>query len=77
MFLGFPGGSAGKESACNVGRPGFDPISSEGTKDLHWKAPPDCNGKDKLGEGSLGDSEGQGLSQKSTITGIREYANLL
>ena len=28
-FLGFPGGSAGKESACNAGdlgwRPGFDP----------------------------------------------------
>ena len=23
--LGFPGGSVGKESACNVGRPGFDP----------------------------------------------------
>ena len=22
---GFPGGSAGKESACNVGRPGFNP----------------------------------------------------
>ena len=25
VFLGFPGGSAGKESACNVGRPGFNP----------------------------------------------------
>ena len=25
VFLGFPGGSAGKESACNVGRCGFDP----------------------------------------------------
>ena len=25
IFLGFPGGSAGKESACNGGRPGFDP----------------------------------------------------
>ena len=25
VFLGFPCGSAGKESACNVGRPGFDP----------------------------------------------------
>ena len=25
VFLGFPGGSAGKESACNVSRPGFDP----------------------------------------------------
>ena len=25
VFLGFPGGSAGKESTCNVGRPGFDP----------------------------------------------------
>ena len=23
--LGFPCGSAGKESACNVGRPGFNP----------------------------------------------------
>ena len=23
--MGFPCGSAGKESACNVGRPGFDP----------------------------------------------------
>ena len=23
--MGFPGGSDGKESACNVGRPGFDP----------------------------------------------------
>ena len=28
MFkLGFPGGSDGKESACNAGRPGFDPGS--------------------------------------------------
>ena len=25
VFLGFPCGSAGKESACNVGRAGFDP----------------------------------------------------
>ena len=25
VFLGFPGGSAGKESTYNVGRPGFDP----------------------------------------------------
>ena len=25
LLLGFPCGSAGKESACNVGRPGFDP----------------------------------------------------
>ena len=26
VFLGFPGGSAGKESACNLGDlPGFDP----------------------------------------------------
>ena len=25
VFLGFPCGSAGKESACNAGRPGFDP----------------------------------------------------
>ena len=26
MFkLGIPGGSDGKESACNAGRPGFDP----------------------------------------------------
>ena len=26
IFLkGFPGGSDGKESACNAGRPGFDP----------------------------------------------------
>ena len=24
-FLGFPGGSAGKESVCHAGRPGFDP----------------------------------------------------
>ena len=24
VFLGFPGGSAGKESACNAGEPGFD-----------------------------------------------------
>ena len=25
IFLGFPGGSAGKESACNGGGPGFNP----------------------------------------------------
>ena len=25
VFLGFPGGSAGKESTCNAGEPGFDP----------------------------------------------------
>ena len=25
VFLGFPCGSTGKESACNVGRPGFSP----------------------------------------------------
>ena len=25
VLLGFPCGSAGKESACNVGRPGFGP----------------------------------------------------
>ena len=25
VFLGFPGGSAGKESTCNVGLSGFDP----------------------------------------------------
>ena len=25
VFLGFPGGSTGKESTCNVGRPGFSP----------------------------------------------------
>jgi len=25
VSLGFPGGSAGKESACNVGRPEFNP----------------------------------------------------
>ena len=24
-FQGFPGGSDGKESSCNAGRPGFDP----------------------------------------------------
>ena len=24
VFLGFPGGSAGKESACNAGKPGFN-----------------------------------------------------
>ena len=26
VFLGFPGGSEGKESACNAGGPGFDPM---------------------------------------------------
>ena len=25
VFLGFPCGSVGKESTCNVGRPGFNP----------------------------------------------------
>ena len=25
LFLGFPCGSAGKESACNAGKPGFNP----------------------------------------------------
>ena len=25
VFSGFPCGSAGKESACNAGEPGFDP----------------------------------------------------
>ena len=25
FVLGFPGGSDGKESACDVGRPGFEP----------------------------------------------------
>ena len=25
IFLGFPGGLVGKESACNGGGPGFDP----------------------------------------------------
>ena len=29
---GFPGGSAGKESACNVGRAGFDPWVGK----IHW-----------------------------------------
>ena len=24
--MGFPGGSAGEESACNAGEPGFDPL---------------------------------------------------
>ena len=27
VFLGFPGGSDGKESACNVGDPGSIPVS--------------------------------------------------
>ena len=48
MFLGFPCGSAGKESACNAGRPGFAPwvgkIPSEKGKVTHcsilaWRIP--------------------------------------
>ena len=30
MFLGFPGGSAGKESACNVGHLGRSPGEGKG-----------------------------------------------
>ena len=36
VFLGFPGGSAGKESACNVGDLGSIP----GLRDLLWRRAP-------------------------------------
>ena len=40
IFLGFPGGPAGKESACNVGDLGLIPVfrisPGEGKGYLHW-----------------------------------------
>ena len=33
VFLGFPGGSAGRESACNAGDPGLIPGSGK----IHWR----------------------------------------
>ena len=38
VLLGFPCGSAGKESACNADRPGFDPWVVE-DRDLHQEDP--------------------------------------
>ena len=38
LETGFPGGSAGKESACNAGDPGFDP--GVGKIPWRWERPP-------------------------------------
>ena len=43
VFLGFPGGSAGKESACNVGDLGWEDPLEKGTATrssiLAWRIP--------------------------------------
>ena len=36
VFLGFPGGSAGKESACHAGRSGFDPWVGRSAGEGNW-----------------------------------------
>ena len=38
--LGFPGGSDGKESACNAGRPGFSPWVGKITLRREWQPIP-------------------------------------
>ena len=38
--LGLPGGSDGKESACNVGRPGFDPWVGKNPWRRAWQPTP-------------------------------------
>ena len=41
-FMGFPGGSAGKESACNVGDLGWkDPLEVTHSSILAWRDPTD------------------------------------
>ena len=35
MMKGFPGGSAGEESACNAGDPGLIPRSGRSTEDVN------------------------------------------
>ena len=42
MYFGLPGGSDGKESACNAGRPRFDPLEKEMatySSILAWRIP--------------------------------------
>ena len=39
-FLGFPGGSDGKESSCNACRPGFDPWVGKVPLRREWKPTP-------------------------------------
>ena len=40
--MGFPGGSEGKESACNAGRPGFDPWVGKIPWRRKWQSTPVC-----------------------------------
>ena len=40
VFLGFPDGSAGKESACNAGDPGSIPGSGRSTGEGKWQPTP-------------------------------------
>ena len=40
VFLGFPGGSAGKESSCKCGRPGFDPCVGKIPWRRKWQPTP-------------------------------------
>ena len=52
-FQGFPGGSDGKESSCNAGRPGFDPW----VRKIPWRRErlptPAFLPGESLGQGSL------------------------
>ena len=53
VFLGFSGGSAGKESACNVGDPGFDPWVRKIPRRREWLPTPvfrpgEFHGQDSL-----------------------------
>ena len=52
-LMGFPGGSEGKESACNAGRPGFDPWVGKIPWRRKWQSTPVCLPGEFHGQRSL------------------------
>ena len=68
-LMGFPGGSEGKESACNAGRPGFDPWVGKIPWRRKWQSTPVCLPGEFHGQRSLvGYSPWGMIEQLSTTT---------
>ena len=73
--MGFPDGSAGKESACNVGDTGSIPGSGRSPGGGKWPPTPVLPGKPH-GQRSLAGYNPQGCEESDTIE-VTEHADYL
>ena len=66
VFLGFPGGSDGKESSCNAGDLGFDPWDGKIPRKRAWQPTPVFLHGESPRTEELGRVESMGVTKSHT-----------